>query len=516
MRIAIGGLSHETNTFCAAPTEVDEFKDREWTHGAALVARHRGVRDYLGGILAAAEERAIEAVPTFATRATPSGTISRRAYEEMRGELLAGLDRADRQEAPRQTGPEVPGPAARAKDAQTGVDAVCLALHGAGVADGVDDIEGDILSRVRALVGPALPVIVTLDLHANVTDEMARNATALLGVNEYPHVDSYERGVEAVALAADVVSGRRRPAMRLVRLPMLVPTTASSQAPVREINARCRDWEGRPGMIDCTFFHGFAHTDAPVVAASIVAIAHEDAALAEEAAMDVARYAWGQREAFLRSAPSPAEAIRQTLAADDRPVVINETSDNPGGGAPGDGTHLLRALLDAQVTDACFGFIWDPETAAQAHAAGTGTTVRVRLGGRTDTLHGAPIDAEAYVKCLTDGRFTQQSPMGRGAPVNLGPMARLVVGGVDVLVSSVRSQTLDPEVFLLHGIDVARYRIVALKSSQHFRAGFESVAARIITADAPGLTTLDLTTFPYRRLVRPVWPLDPHTAFPAT
>ena len=490
MRIAIGGLAHETNTFCAAPTEVEEFKDREWTHGAALVARHRGVRDYLGGMLAAAEERAIEAAPTFATRATPSGTISRRAYEEMRGELLAGLERAGQ------------------------VDAVCLALHGAGVADGVDDIEGDILGRVRTLVGPALPVIVTLDLHANVTDEMARTATALLGVNEYPHVDSYDRGVEAVALAAEVISGRRRPAMRLVRLPMLVPTTASSQTPVREINARCRDWEGRPGMIDCTFFHGFAHTDAPVVAASVVAIADESAALAEEAAMDIARYAWGQREAFLRSAPGPAEAIREALAAGDRPVVINETSDNPGGGAPGDGTRLLRALLQAKVTDTCFGFMWDPETAAQAHAAGTSTTVHVRLGGKTDALHGAPIDAEAYVKCLTDGRFTQQSPMGRGAPVNLGRMARLVVGGVDVLVSSVRSQTLDPEVFLLHGIDVARYRIVALKSSQHFRAGFESVAARIITADAPGLTTLDLTTFPYRRLVRPVWPLDRETRFP--
>ena len=148
--------------------------------------------------------------------------------------------------------------------------------------------------------------------------------------------------------------------------------------------------------------------------------------------------------------------------------------------------------------------------------------IRVRLGGKTDAMHGAPVETEAYVKCLTDGRFVQQSPMGRGAQVNLGRMARLVIspiggqpGGLDVLVSSVRSQTLDPEVFLLHGIDVTRCRIVALKSSQHFRAGFEPVAARIITADSPGLTTLDLRTFPYRRVVRPVWPLDEHARFPA-
>lgn len=497
MRIAIGALSHETNTFCAAPTEVGEFKDREWTHGDELVARHRGVRDYLGGMLAAAEDRGIDVVPAFATRATPSGTISRRAYEEMRGELLTGLARAG------------------------GVDAICLALHGAGVAEGVDDIEGDILERVGALsIGRAVPVVVTLDLHANVTPAMARHATALLGVNEYPHVDSYERGAEAVALAADTVEGRVRPEMRLVRIPMLVPTTATSQNPVREINTRCREWEARPGMLDCTFFHGFAHTDAPVVAAAVVAIADGNRAAADEAALDVARYAWGLREAFLKSAPGPAEAIRQALASEDRPVVINDTSDNPGGGAPGDGTHLLRALLDANVAEACFGFVWDPETAAQAHAAGTGATIRVRLGGKTDAMHGSPIEGEAYVKCLTDGRFIQQSPMGRGARVNLGPMARLVLpvtggqaGGIDVLVSSVRSQTLDPEVFLLHGIDVTRCRIVALKSSQHFRAGFEPVAARIITADAPGLTTLNLASFPYRRLTRPVWPLDDGTAF---
>jgi microcystin degradation protein MlrC len=500
MRIAIGELSHETNTFCAAPTEVDEFKAREWTHGPALTAAHRGVRDYLGGMLDGAAARGIEIVPAFATTATPSGTITARAYEEMRGELLDGLRRAGR------------------------VDAICLALHGAGVAEGEDDIEGDILARVRALAGPDVPVVVTLDLHGNLTEEMARHATALLGVNEYPHVDSYDRGVEAVALAADVAAGRTRPQMRLVTIPMLVPTTATSQSPVREINARCRDWERRPGILDCTFFHGFAHTDVPIIAASVVAIAGGGAAPpsrgpsgapADEAAMDIARFAWGQREAFLRASPGPADAVRQALASDARPVVINETSDNPGGGAPGDGTYLLRALLETDAPETCFGFIWDRETAAASHRAGTGATIRVRLGGKTDGLHGTPIEADAYVKALTDGRFIRQSPMGRGARVDLGPMARLGIGNVDVLVSSVRQQTLDAEVFLLHGIDVARYRVVALKSSQHFRAGFEPIAARIITADSPGLTTLDLTTFPYRRVARPVWPLDLDAAFPA-
>ncbi len=489
MRIAIGQVAHETNTFCRGLTEVDEFKAKEWAHGPQLLSQHRGVRSYLGGMLDAGERLGIDLVPTFATHATPSGTISRSAYEMIASELLNGLRSAGR------------------------VDAICLALHGAGVAEGADDLEGDLLARIRAMTGRTLPIIVTLDLHANVTPEMAREATALLSVNFYPHVDSYERGGEAVTLAHRMVTDGIVPRMHLSRIPMIVPTTATSLSPVKEFNERCWAWEKKPGIIDCTFVHGFAHTDIPSISASVIAIADGSAELARQAADDVASYAWQHREGLIRRCPGPAEAIRMALALDGGPVVINETSDNPGGGSPGDGTYLLRAMLEARAASACFGFIYDPQTAAQAHDAGVGATIHVRLGGRTDRMHGEPIEADAYVADLTDGRFIRQSPMGRGAQVDLGRMARLRIGTVDVLVSSVREQTLDAEVFLHHGIDVTRYKIVALKSSQHFRAGFEPLAAHILTADSPGLTTLDLTSFPYHRVDRPVWPLDADTRY---
>jgi len=190
------------------------------------------------------------------------------------------------------------------------------------------------------------------------------------------------------------------------------------------------------------------------------------------------------------------------------PVVINDTSDNPGGGSPGDSTHLLRAMLDMHLENACYAYIFDPETAAQAHAAGVGATIPVLLGGKTDDLHGTPIAATAYVKCLTDGRFRLTTPMGRGMRVDLGPMARFQIGGLDVLVGSVRQQVLDDEMFLLHGIDVRRYRIVAVKSSSHFRAGYRHLATAIIAADTPGATTLRLDGFPYQRIRRTIWPLD--------
>jgi microcystin degradation protein MlrC len=214
------------------------------------------------------------------------------------------------------------------------------------------------------------------------------------------------------------------------------------------------------------------------------------------------------RDEFLQVLPDAVMAVEEAIASESRPVVIAEVSDNPGGGAPGDGTHLLRALLAANEPQTCFGFVADPETARQAHAAGTGAMIPVRLGGKTDDLHGAPIAADAYVKCLTDGKFHYTTPMGAGRLGNLGPMARLVIGNVDVLVSSVRTQTLDSEVFLLHGIDVTRYRIVALKSHQHFLAGFQHLAGHIIRADTPGLTTSNLHHLPYQRVPRPIWPLD--------
>ena len=484
MRIAVGQIAHETNTFCRGETEVEAFRKLAWHRGPEVVARHRGVRTDVGGMLAAAERLGLEVVPTFAANAEPSGTISAAAYAALRDELLAGL---------RAAGP---------------VDAVCLSLHGAGVAAGVDDLEGDLLGHVRALVGAKTPIVVTLDLHGNVTPAMAELADLLLGVNFYPHVDEFERGVEAVERAAQLARGELRPAAHLAQLPMMIAASTTDLSPARDVNEACWAWEARPGILDCTFFHGFPHTDTPRVGVTVYAASDDDADLARRAAEDVARTIWRLRDGFLLEPIPPAEAIRRALAVADRPVIVNEKADNPGGGAPGDGTHLLRAMLESNLSDASFGFVADPETAAQAHAAGVGQTIAVRLGGKTDDLHGAPIETDAYVKCLTDGRFALQTPMGRGMPVDLGPCARLVVGGVDVIVSSVRTQTLDPEVFLLHGIDVARCKIVALKSSAHFRAGFAPIAAEMIRCDTPGLVSADLTTFPYQQLQRPIWPLD--------
>jgi microcystin degradation protein MlrC len=324
----------------------------------------------------------------------------------------------------------------------------------------------------------------------------------------YPHSDAYERGAEVIDFLADMVGGRVRPAMHLEALPMMITTTTTDLDPARRMNEICADVEAREGVVDCTIFHGFPMTDVPAVGMSVLAITNGEAELAGRVARQVGEAIWEAREEYRPRLLSPEGAIALAAEAAEGLVVINDTSDNPGGGAPGDATHLLRAMLAAELEGAAFGCVYDPEVAAGAHRAGAGATIRVRLGGKTDELHGAPIEADAYVKTLTDGRFTSTTRMLRGVSQDVGPSARLVIGGVDVLVTSHRQQVFDGEVFLLHGIDVRRRRIVGLKSSHHFREGFRDLAAAIIPADSPGATSNAIERLPHRRVRRPIWPLD--------
>jgi microcystin degradation protein MlrC len=484
MRIAIGGVVHETNTFSTVKTDKDLFELFEWHSGESILDYHRGVRTYLGGMIDRAEALGIEVLPTFSAYATPSGTITRETYEAMKIELMGGLQAAGE------------------------VDAICLSLHGAGVAEGITDMEGDLLRFVRAEVGYEIPIIVTLDLHSNLSETMVAEASILLGVHLYPHTDCYERGMEAVELAQQMLQNGFQPTMHLTKMPLMMSTLTTNLSPVKDINEICWQWEKQPGVIDCAFFHAFSYTDIPEVGVGILAVTNNDKELAKRVAEDVAGKLWDRRAELIPQSISPDDGIRMALATEGIPIVINETSDNPGVGAPGDGTHLLRAMLKANLQSACFGFIFDPEVAQIAHNAGAGSSITVKLGGKVDKLHGEPIELTAYVKCLTDGRFKTTSPMGKGKAVNLGRSARLTVGGLDILVCSVSTQVFDEQIFLLHGIDVNTRKIVALKSSQHFRAAFEPISKKIITVDSPGLSTLQFNSFDYKHLIRPIYPLD--------
>ncbi|MEM7101372.1 MAG: M81 family metallopeptidase [Pseudomonadota bacterium] len=493
MRIALAGISHETNTYCRDMTPASAF---HLFRGEKML-QMAGQESDVGGAVDACAELGVEAVPILFANTQPSGIIDRVAYDEFKDEILFGLSEA----------------------LGHGLDGCVLLLHGAGVVDGIPDLEADLAASVRALVGD-LPLAASFDLHGNFTAAMTDALNAVFVCHEYPHIDLHHRAREAVEIVVDMAKTGRRTACELIELPLLLPTTTTFEGVGQERLQRLLELEQQAGCVDLSWCHGFPYADVDHVGSFVAATYYpHQADAAKSAAATFAEELWAHREGFRPLSLGAAQAISAAQVAyaehgDDGPIVINETSDNCGGGTPGDGTHLLRAMLEAGLgANACFGFIVDAEVAAQAHEAGVGQTIHVSLGAKTDDLHGTPLEMEVYVKALHDGRVVMQH-MFKGMRLNLGPMARIVVDDMDIVVASRRSQTFDREPFLAVGIDVFKYKYVALKSSNHFRAGFQHLAGAIVTADPPGLSTHHIEVFPRQNTAKALWPINEQAQYP--
>lgn len=489
MRIGIGGLHHETNSFSNIPMDWETL-DRCSNVGDGMYY-HRGVRKYIGGFLAEAEALGVDIVPSAMAYLCPSGHITTEALENHRDRIVDMLWKAH---------------------LENPLDAIALNLHGAGVADGYPDADGEIIRAVRQRFGESMPIGVVLDLHANVTDEMLRLSDLLLGVKCYPHIDEFESGRLMFGKLVDMVQKKEKPAMSLLRLPwLLVPAEGvTTSGPAHKVQTLCyRLPAEREGLFDVTFFHGFPYSDIPEACVSVTAVADTQQA-ADEAAMEVARYAWSIRKEFPVPARSPAEAFDLALEFPENsgPIVINESSDNTGGGAPGDGTHLLREMLKRNIPGSAMGYMYDPEVAQQAAKAGVGATISCRLGGKMDNLHGEPLSLEAYVKTVSDGTFINHSPMGGGNTSRIGLCVCLVVGNVSIVVGSIRTQPMDDGVFRVAGLRWDLLRIVGIKSSQHFKGWWASRAGGIIACDPPGVHCADLTVFDFQNTNTKAFPLE--------
>ncbi len=486
MRIALAGITHETNTYCRDSTTTRDFHQSRGEH----IFKSRDTETSIGGALAACSDLNLEPVPLLVTFAQPSGVIELATYEAFKNEILQGLQQ------------------------QSPIHGVFLDLHGAGVVEGISDLEGDLVQSIRQLVGPEMPITATFDLHGNITPAMCEALDGTFACHEYPHIDLHLRAREAIELIHRMNLESLRPVSHMEHLPLLLPTTTTFVGIGKTCLEQMLAAEAEPGVIDVSWFHGFPYADTAHVGVSIVVTTERDLDQATRIAKRLATELWTKREAFRASSLSGTEAIAMALASQAKPVVINETSDNCGGGTPGDGTHLLKAMLDAQLERACFGFIVDPAVAQQASEAGVGKTISVELGGKYDDLHGQPLRLTAYVRALHDGKLRLRA-MFKGMPLHLGKMARLVVDGIDIIVASERSQTFDIGPFQALGIDVTEYEIIALKSSNHFRAGFADIAGAIVTADTPGLTTHKIEIFPRQYNTGPLWPIDSAATYSA-
>jgi microcystin degradation protein MlrC len=491
MRVGIGGVFQETNTYVTEWTGAGSVDRFVVTAQAELLDAYRGSLTEIGGAIAAAADLGVEVIPLTFAIATPGPTVAAPAYADLSGRLLADMAAA--------------GP----------LDALVLVLHGAGVVEGIDSLELDLLRRVRAAVGPAVPVVVTLDLHSTLPSSAADLADLLLPYHHYPHTDMAERGREAMERAVQLAGERIRPRTVIVHVPLIVTAGATAPGePMAEVLEACLQVEGRQGVIDASIQHGFPFSDVAEAGVHVgVSVDPEGPADAVALAMELAELVWERRAALVKQAVGADDAVAQALTlagstCPGRPVILSDSSDNPGGGAPGDATHVLRALLAAESRSALIAALTDPMAVAQAHDAGPGEVIDVVLGGRMGPLQGEPVTCRATVKAVTDGRWVATTAMGRGAAYDMGPTALLGIGGIDVIVCTEPTQVFDPAVLAIHGVAAAQYEIVALKSSTHFRAGFEGDAAGIVTADSPGVTSLDLTAFPRRATARLPYPLD--------
>jgi microcystin degradation protein MlrC len=481
MRIFLATLGTETNTFASFPTGIDDFRRGVWVEDDIMSAppspwvlpaqRWHTHATALGW----------EIVESLYAFAEPAGPTVRTAYEQMRDRILADLAAA--------------GP----------VDAVLMFLHGAMVATGYDDCELDFVTRMRAQVGPDVRIGLELDLHAHIDDGLLAVSDLIVFYKAYPHIDYAERADDLFTLMQRTLAGEIEPVMALhdCRSMGLFPTTRDG--PMPGFVQQMFDAEGQGGILSLSLNHGFPWADVPNAGAKMLAVADRDPAIARAAAED-----FGHRfEAIRADATLPfvplAEAIATAQKPGDKPLLLADTSDQTGGGAPGDTTYMLKAMLDAGLTDAVYGPLWDPLAVGICFSLGVGARAKLRLGGKFEPHSGPCLDVEAEILHLARDSWQDQLSNER---VPMGDVVVLRVAGIEVLVCTRRVGVFSPTMFTRHGIELEGKRVIALKNLYKHKDVFAPLVRAQLFVATPGACPPDWPTIPFQRIPRPMWPLD--------
>jgi microcystin degradation protein MlrC len=471
MRVFSGSLFTETNTFGPMPTGLASFKDR----GYFPAGQHPDRLTQFSGPLWAArlrgQDKGWTLVEGLVAAAQPSGITTRHAYETLRNELLADLRAA------------LP------------VDMVVLGLHGAMVADGYDDCEGDLLAHVRAIVGPSVVIGAELDPHNHLTHAMTGNADLLIAFKEYPHTDVLERAIELVDYCSALVEKTIVPTVAVVDCQMVVGIPTSRE-PARSFIDRLQAMEGKDGVLSISITHGFPWGDVADMGTKVMVYTNNDQGKADALARQLADELIGMREALSQPLPNVDDALDKAMALQGGPVVIADRADNAGGGAASDSTFILRRMVERGIRDAAIGPIWDPVAVRIAFEAGEGARLAMRIGGKISPLSGQPMDLMCDVKALRPNMIMTGL---NNTQVPLGDCALLEAEGIEMVLITLRNQALGSDLFTQLGCDLASRKIIVVKSSQHFYASFSTVAKHVIYAGAPGTLTSDLSALPYRK-----------------
>ena len=485
MRIAVGGIYHESNTFFSQPMTMEKFAEKDLHFGPDILEHWRETCSEMGGFIEGGQRFKFELVPTVMAWGMPSGALTSETFETLSQMLLSRLEEAKP------------------------LDGVLLSLHGAMVSTSFADADGEILRRVRTALGPQVPLVVTLDYHANMTEEMVRWPDAITCYDTYPHLDQAERGLEAAGIMHRMLREGLRPKVALARRPLLphILRQLTEKPPMSDAIALAHELEQRPEIVSVSVAAGFPYCDVPDAGFSVFAVAANDEAAARRAADQVADAVWNRRAEFQKALPLAEEAVRQALEEKSGLTVLVDVGDNLGAGTPGDGTVILAELLKQGAQGALVLFC-DPEAVAKAIEAGVRQRIRLKVGGKVDRHHGEPVEIEGVVRTISDGIYTNIGPMRDGVLDNQGRTAVIDTGGVQVVLTERRMPMWNLQQLRALGIEPTRLRIVVVKAAIAYRAAYAPIAHRIIEVDTPGLAAADVRRFDYKHLKRPVYPLD--------
>ncbi len=481
-KIGIGGIWHETNTFSSDITTLEDFQDYQWGIGEELLDRFKGIRNEIGGFIDEAACSRFQPVPLLFAAAVPSGIVKRDTYEYLKVELL------------RRIGPEL--------------DGVLLALHGAMVVEGIDDVEADLTSAARERLGVNRPLVATFDLHANLSKATFRHCDVLIGYDTYPHVDPYDRALEASRIIVWMIREKQKPfgAFRKLHLLTVPQSQETAQTPMKEILERVWFLEKDPRVLSVSIAPGYPYSDLGRLGFSIVAYSRSDAGVGEGCLRELADFVWSRRRHFHYENVSPGEAVRLAQATAGL-VVLVDTADNIGGGAPGDGTVILRELL-AQGAQSAVVTLVDREAVQRAIQAGVRKEVHLVVGGKCDRLHGEPVDIKGKMRLISDGIYRHQGSYMPGQKADMGRAVVLDCNGVDLVLMERPTMPFDAQQLRSLGIEPERKRILVVKSAIAWKAAYGEIAKEVIYVDTPGICSSNLKSFRFTKIPRPMFPLD--------
>lgn len=485
MRVGIITLQHESNTFVAAPTTLEDFQRGVLATGEGIADHFESAHHEVGGFIEGLREAELDVVPIFAARATPSGTITTEAYRSLLEMMLRALDGAGR------------------------LDGLLVAPHGAGVCETEPDMDGHWLATLRERLGRGLPMICTLDLHANVSRRMIDSCDATIAYRTNPHLDQRARGLEAAALMARTLRGEIRPtqAATFPNVAINIATQETDAPPCNALLAKADAERARPGVLSNSAVFGFPYADVPEMGSSFITVTDNDAALAQRSADALADWLIVHRHDYVHRLSGVDDAVEQAIHLDG-PVCLLDVGDNVGGGSPADGTLIAHALHARRVRS--FVCLYDPASVQRAAGAGAGAPIELEMGGKTDHLHGKPLRASVTVASLHEGKFTESQPRHGGKTgYDMGQTAIVeTTNSLTVQLTSRRTPPFSLNQLLSCGIQPETFHVIVAKGVNAPIAAYRPVCRHILRVNTPGVTTADMTLLPHRHRRRPMFPFE--------